>query len=131
MSILLALRAALPMTARLLPYLAIAGVVLWVMGMRATIAEQRRDIATVTARLATETAARQRDVAALTALSAGLTTAAAARTKDQAILERTVNATTATPVSPALRDLLAGLREADAGRDVPAPAGRTGGAAAR
>lgn len=115
---------------RLAPYLAVAAVVFWVMGMRSDLTELRQDNATLTEAVKAETIARRRDVAGLTTLSVGLTTAAAARTKDQAILERTVDASTAQPVSPALRDLLAGLRANDRG-DVPAPAASTGGAAGR
>ena len=110
--------------AGLLPYLlgalVVLGFVLWIRGMQNKIADQREQIGTLTQGLAVEKEARQRDVAALTSLSAGLTKAATDTKRDAQVLQETIDASHPSPSSPALAAFLAGLRQADSGQQ---PAG--------
>lgn len=112
-----------------LPYLffalAVGGVCLWINGLRETVDEQAAAIGKLQTDLAAEQLARRKDVAGLTALSSGLAQAATDTAKDQAILERTIDATNPKPASAGLASLIACLRDRDAGREC-APAGSTG-----
>jgi peptidoglycan hydrolase CwlO-like protein len=105
--------------------IALIGVVLWVRGMQSTIEEQREQISDLSGNLKSETAARERDVAGLTALAQGLAAAATTTKRDAQILSETIDAAHPTPSSPALAAFLASLRAAD---QAAKPAGPAGGA---
>ncbi|WP_420142800.1 hypothetical protein [Sphingomonas sp.] len=96
-----------------LPYLFVmliaAGLVWWIADLRATIADQAATINTVQADLKAEKAARQRDIAGLTALSQGLGKVAVETKQDAKIVQETVKDANV-PLSPQLGALLDGLR---------------------
>lgn len=122
--------AARTLLGKALPYLAIigaaVGLLLYVNGLRSTVAKQASAIASLRTDLTNEQKARQRDVAGLTALSSGLAQAATDTANDRAILERTIDATHPAPASPGLVSLLDCLRANDAHR-VCAPAASSTG----
>lgn len=74
--------------------------------------------------LASEKAARQRDVAGLTTLAQGITAAASARGLDEEVLRNEIDTRNPSPVSPELARFLDGLRRNDrATRAAPAAGG--------
>jgi hypothetical protein len=78
--------------------------------------------------LASEQAARQRDVAGLTALSQGIIGASSARSLDEATLRETIDEKNPKPSSPGLAGFIDGLRRSDSPPPAPSAAAHPGGA---
>lgn len=74
------------------------------------IEKQGKEIATLKIDLATEKAARQKDVQGLTVLAQGMIQASSARAIDEKVLRETIDAKKPTPVSPGLAAFLDRLR---------------------
>lgn len=122
------------------PYLlilaAVAGLVLWINGMRSKIDAQAARITAQDVRYAglevkfeTEKQARTRDVAGLTALSSGLVAASSAKQRDQEALSHAIDVQHPQPVSAGLSALLTCLRAADQNRECSAAPGAGAGSA--
>ncbi|MET0439144.1 MAG: hypothetical protein ABW043_16790 [Devosia sp.] len=100
---------------------AVVGVVLWIRGMRAEIADLKVSNSHLNEAIQAEKLSRERDVAGLTALSSGLAKVSTDNRKDAAILAETIDAKNPAPSSPGLAALLDGLRAADQdGKRIPA-----------
>jgi hypothetical protein len=85
---------------------------------------QGQEIAMLRTAVASEKAAREKDVAGLTALSQGVVAAASARAIDDKILSETIDAKNPQPSSPGLARFLDGLRASDSAAAAPGgPAG--------
>jgi hypothetical protein len=95
------------------------------------IAAQGKEIATLKTDLATEKAARQKDVQGLTVLAQGMIAASSARALDERTLGETINASNPNPVSPDLGAFLDRLRVQAGSNTGSAPSTAGAGAAAR
>ena len=116
--------------AGLLPFVAAALAVWWVMNLQNRLARAEALAKETAVSLQVERQARARDVAGLSVLAQGTAAASVTTKKEAAILGSVIDAKNPQPVSRGLSDLLHCLAEADAGRECAATAG-TGGPAAR